>query len=114
MATADVAKGLVDLCKSGDFAGPVERYYSNDIVSVEPHGENPEVSGIEAVRAKGEWWAQNFEVHEVEVEGPFVNGDYFAVRFKLDATNKGTGERSIMDEIALYTVKNDKIVHERF
>jgi hypothetical protein len=114
MATKDVAVGLVGLCRTGDFESPINQYYSEDIVSVEPHGESPESRGIAAVRAKGEWWVQNFEVHGVEVEGPYVNGDHFAVRFKLDTTNKKTGERSIMDEIGLYTVKGDKIVHEQF
>jgi hypothetical protein len=54
------------------------------------------------------------EVHSATVEGPFVNGDEFAVVFKLDSTMKKSGERSEMQEVAVYTVKDDKIVHERF
>ena len=32
----------------------------------------------------------------------------------LDVTPKATGQRTAMSEIAVYTVENDKIVHEVF
>jgi len=114
MAVTDVAQGLVALCQEGKFDEATDKYYSDDIVSVEPMGPDPVSNGIAAVKAKGEWWAANFEVHDMEVLGPYVNGDQFAVRFTLDTTEKATGKRSTMDEIAVYTVKDDKIVHEAF
>jgi len=43
-----------------------------------------------------------------------VNGNQFAVRFNMDATDNTLGKRFQMDEIAVYTVENDKIVHEQF
>ena len=43
-----------------------------------------------------------------------LNGDQFAVRFHFDVTVKETGERRVMDEVGLYTVRNGKIVEERF
>jgi ketosteroid isomerase-like protein len=114
MAIQDVANGLVGLCKSGQFDEAMTRYYSNDIVSIEPHGEQPEARGIAAVKAKAEWWSDNFEVTETNVSGPFINGDQFSVLFNIDATEKSTGKRMPMEEIAVYTVKDDKIVNERF
>jgi ketosteroid isomerase-like protein len=42
-----------------------------------------------------------------------VNGDQFALRFSMDVTPKG-GARLQMDEIGLYTVRDGKIVEERF
>ena len=54
------------------------------------------------------------QIHGVQVEGPYVNGDQFVVRFKMDLTPKATGERRTMDEVGLYTVKDGKIVEERF
>ena len=36
------------------------------------------------------------------------------VRFKYDVTNKPSGRRMIMDELALYQVKDGKIVREEF
>jgi len=49
----------------------------------------------------------------VKVEGPYVHGDQFVVRFKMEVTPKG-GKRMNLDEVGLYTVKNGKIVEERF
>ena len=63
---------------------------------------------------KGEWWSNAHEVHSSEVEGPYVNGDQFVVRFKMDLTQKETGNRIQMDEVGVYTIKNGKIAEERF
>lgn len=43
-----------------------------------------------------------------------ISGDKFAVVHDYDITQKATGNRIQMREIALYTVKNGKIVHEEF
>ena len=67
-----------------------------------------------AVRKGLEHWATSFDVHSSAVEGPWCFKDQFAVRFTIDATMKSTGERTPMDEIGVYTVKDGKIVHERF
>jgi len=92
----------------------MDKYYADDIVSVEAMGENPETHGIQGVRGKAEWWVSNHEVHSAVCEGPMMNGDAFAVRFKYDVTFKETGRRFVMDEMAVYQVKDGKIVHERF
>ena len=67
------------------------------------------------LKQKGDWWRENHEMHGVSVESPFVNGDQFAVRFKLDVTPKATGER-ITDGRGwpVYHVKGGKIIEERF
>ncbi len=117
MTTQDVANDLVTMWKAGQFSESGEKYWADDVVSVEaggPPGMDPASHGIEAVRGKGEWWADNHEVHGVEVEGPWANGDQFTVRFKMDVTVKASGQRMTMDEIGLYTIKNDKIAEERF
>ena len=36
MTTEEIAKGLVALCKEMKFDEAMEKYYSNDIVSIEP------------------------------------------------------------------------------
>jgi ketosteroid isomerase-like protein len=117
MTTQDIANDLVALCRQGKFAESGEKYWAQDVVSVEagaPDGGDPASRGIAAARRKGEWWAANHEMHGVEVEGTFVNGDQFVVRFKMDLTPKATGERTSMDEMAVYTVKGGKIAEERF
>jgi SnoaL-like domain len=114
MSTQDVANGLVALCKAGKFSEAGLTYWSDNILSVEAMGDMREVRGKESVRGKGVWWEDNHVVHGAEVDGPYVNGDQFAVRFKMDITIKASGERRTMDEVALYTVHNGKITEERF
>lgn len=113
--TQDVANDLVAMWKAGQFDESGEKYWADDIVSCEnmPGSEMAEIRGKAGVRGKGEWWAANHEVHSVQVEGPYLHGDQFAVRFKMDVTPKG-GERTAMDEVGLYTIKDGKIVEERF
>jgi hypothetical protein len=114
MNTQQVAQDLVSLCKAGKFEEAGEKYWADDVVSVEPMGDNPESRGKPAARAKGEWWATHHDVHEVKVEGPYVNGDDFTVRFMMDVTNKDNGQRMKMEEVALYRLKGGKIAEERF
>ncbi len=114
MTTAELAADFAAMCAAGHFDQAGEKYWSSDIVSVEAMGPETHATGIDAVRAKGEWWYANHEIHNIEAHGPFVNGDQFIVRFKMDVTNKQSNDRMQMDEEALYTVKNGKIVEERF
>jgi hypothetical protein len=117
MALADVASGLVKLCRKGKFIQAVDKYYSDDIVSIEPV-DSPQMpaeqSGIERIRAKNKWFEDAFEVHSVQVDGPFLGKSQFAVRFTLDVTQKAAGARFTMNEMALYTVKKSKVVREEF
>ena len=115
MSVQEIAADLVALCKAGKFDEPGEKYWADDVVSLEATpGDMARVVGKAAVRGKGEWWAANHEVHGFEVTGPFINGDQFAVSFKMDITPKATGERITMDEVGLYTIKDGKIAEERF
>ena len=115
MTIAELAKDFTELLKKGDDEGAAERYNADDIVSYEAmEGPMAICQGKDAVKQKGDWWRQNHELHGASVEGPFVNGDQFAVRFKYDVTPKATGERVTMDEVGLYTVKDGRIIEERF
>lgn len=117
MATKDVAEGLVGLCKVGQFSEAITRYYADNIVSVEamaPEGGQRETHGLAAAQAKQQWWNENHDTHSMEIEGPYLNGDQFAVRFHMDVTFKPKAQRMTMTEVALYTVADDNIIHERF
>jgi hypothetical protein len=114
MNTQEIAHDLVALCQQGKFDEAGEKYWADDVVSVEAMGEMAESHGKQAARAKGEWWAGAHDVHGVEVAGPYVNGDEFAVRFVMDITVKETGQRNKMDEVAFYRLKDGKIAEERF
>ena len=117
MTTQEVANRLVTLCSQGKFDEATTELYSPDIVSVEagaPPGQSRESKGLAAVKAKGEWWVANHDVHSVKVEGPLVTPTHFAVTFKLDVTFKPQSRRFTMEEIALYKVADGKIVYEEF
>jgi ketosteroid isomerase-like protein len=117
MTTLEVGKKLVELCKQGKNQEAMETLYSPDIVSVEaaPMANFPaEARGREAVFAKGKWWSENHTVHSATTDGPWPHGDRFAVKFAYDVTNKPSNQRFQMEEIALFTVKNGKIVREEF
>ena len=73
-----------------------------------------EMRGIQAVIGKGKWWNENHTMHSASCQGPFPNGDRFACIFKFDVTNKPSNQRFQMEEVALYTVKDGKIVREEF
>jgi len=115
--TAAVAEELVSFCKARDFTGAINNLYSPNIVSVESMGNETmprEMKGIDAIRGKNQWWADNHEVHSTVVDGPFVGEDKFAVYYNFDVTFKPTGKRTPMEEMALYEVKDGKIVREQF
>jgi hypothetical protein len=118
MSVADVANGLVALCRQGNFLGAVETYYAADIHSVEPSATAhvpAELVGIDLVRAKNHWWAKSYEVHHYTVTGPFIGEDgHFAVHFAFDVTCRNTGRREQMKEMALYWVEAHRITREEF
>lgn len=115
MTPKETAEAFTAMLKSGDHEGAATKFNAEDIVSYEAmEGPMAECKGRAAVQAKGEWFYANNEVHSVTTEGPFMNGSQFAVRFEMDITTKATGERMKSAEIALYTVKDGKIVEERF
>ena len=117
MPVKDVAEGLVAKCRKGDFLDAIDQYYDENIVSVEPVGSADmpaELRGKKAVRRKNERWEDRFEVHGVDVRGPFIGDQEFAVQYTMDVTHKPSGARSRMTEMALYRVANDRIVREEF
>lgn len=114
MSTEQAAAKFTDMCRAGKFEAAGEQYWSDDVLSVEPmSGDMHEKKGKKAVEDKGKWFSANNQVHSCKVEGPFVNGDQFVLRFELEVTPKGKG-RTTMREVGLYTMKNDKITEERF
>ncbi len=117
MTTQEIASKLVELCSQGKFDEATNALYAPDIVSMEagaPPGQSRESKGLAAVKAKGEWWVANHEVHSVNVQGPLIAGSHFAVTFKMDVTFKPESRRFTMEEIGVYKVADGKIVYEEF
>ena len=115
MTTLETATKFTDLIKQNNHEGAASAFNADDVVSYESmEGPMSVCKGKAAVRQKGEWWAENHEVHGGSVEGPFVHGDQFTIYLTMDITPKATGERMTMKEVCLYTVRDGKIAEERF
>jgi hypothetical protein len=116
MTTAELAAQFNDLCRQSKFVEAVDKFYSDDIVSLEAmdYQGGREMRGKETVRRKNTSWLEENEVHSVSVKGPFASPEKFALVFSFDFTRKDTNERQQLNEVAVYTVVGGKIVREEF
>ncbi len=115
----EIGKQLVALCNANKALEAVKKLYDEKIVSIEGQGtdEMPaRMEGIKAIEGKHHWWEANHQIHASKALGPFCGhrDDQFAVVFEMDVTNKPSGQRHQMKEVALYTVKGGKIAQEEF
>lgn len=111
---AEVASSLVALMREGKFTEAEDRWLAPGIVSVEGAGVSMAWTGKKAVLAKYRAWEADHEMHDMRVDGPWIGATGFAVKYGGDVTQKSTGQRTHMEEIAVYTVKDGKIVREEF
>ncbi len=116
MNTKEIATRLAALCREGKYETAQEELFSKDAVSKEPD-DSPglkTVRGLDSIKEKGRHFQSMLEaVHSNAVSDPIVAGDTFAVSMIMDVTMKGVG-RVPMEEIAVYTVKDGKVVEEEF
>ncbi len=113
----DIANELVAGCRENRAKANLDTLYAADAVSVEAAdmGQGRETKGVEGIKAKHEWWESTMDVHEAHVSDPMPHGDdRFAVIFRMKAEEKGSGNVMDMEEVALYTVADGKIVREEF
>ncbi|OHV35997.1 MULTISPECIES: NAD(P)H-binding protein [Pseudofrankia] len=82
------------------------------VAPMETGGERRELRGLTEIMANSERLNQNLRIHGVEVDGPFLDGDRFAVRFSFDETHTPTGRRSTAMKMCLYTVADGGITRE--
>jgi hypothetical protein len=113
MSLRTIARKFVDLCNQGKNFDVMETMYAPDIVSVEGGGE--ETVGQAPVIQKSRVWQGKNAIQSEKVRGPYFNGsNQFAVHFTFEVTRKATGERVTIEEVGVYTLKDDKIVREQF
>jgi len=115
MTTQEIAQKLVQHCREGKNLDAVQDFYADDVISYEMPG-NPlgDIKGKAGVLDKNQQWFDAVEeIHSVEISEPQVIGNFFSVAMKYDVTYKKHG-RVPMDELAVYEVKDGKIVADRF
>ena len=115
MNIQDIANNLVTWYNAGEI-DKITDLYSDKLVSIENDGEGhmARVEGLEARKQKTEQWYNMVETHSMKASEPLVAANHFAINFKFDTTFKESGERMQMSEIAVYHVKDGKIVREQF
>lgn len=117
MTTDQIARRLVELCRTGDFETAQKELFSNDALSIEPYATpefEKETKGLDAILQKGEKFKDMVEdMHGLEVTDPIVAGNSFAMVMRMDMTMKGKG-RMNSSELCVYEVKDGKVISETF
>lgn len=115
MKTQEVAEKLVQLCRDGKNTAAVDQLYADHVISKEPKGTPMELTeGKAAVKNKTIYWESSVEeIHKATISDPIVSSNHFSVVMDMDVTYKEHG-RMAMSEIAIYEVKDGKIVAEEF
>jgi len=116
MNTQQVANKLWKYCKEGKWAQAQKELYSKDVWSQEPVGSSPRmVKGMKGIKQKGDWWHKNIKVWDMNASKPTVAGNWITMKFQMETQNKAKGSPRIKsEEIALYNVKEGKIISEQF
>ena len=112
-----IAQQLVDGCRAGEAKANLDKLYAPDAVSVEArdNGNGREAQGLTAIRGKHEWFEGAIEVESQTISGPFLHdAERFAVIFEMSGKDRDSGARFDVHEVALYTVRDGKIVREEF
>jgi len=110
----EVATTVLALLRDGRYREVEDAWLAPSIVSVEGVGASMAWSGKKAVLEKYRTWEGDHDINEMNLEGPWVGATGFAIKFKGDVTQRSTGQRMQLEEIAVYTVKDGKIVREEF
>lgn len=114
--TADVAAHFTALWLAGDFRAAGEKYWAEDVVSIEPCAQTNDPDaicrGIEEVRARNLRWSSTHAIEDLSLDGPFVTGDHFALF--VDMLIVHAGQRTPHSQIVVFAVREGKIVEERY
>lgn len=117
MGLRKIGEALVAGCREGRERDNLASLYAPDAVSVEAGdtGTHREAVGLEAIRAKHDWWRHAMEVLKIEVRGPLLHApDRFAVIFCVTARDRASDAISRIEEVGVYTVVEGRITREEF
>ena len=119
MTTKQMADRYMELSEQGKSDEIQATLYGTDIICKEPEhavalGIPVLTKGLDNVKAKSKARRDMIaEIHSGYCSEPVVGGKYFSVAMGREVTFKN-GERRKFDEIAIFEVKDDKIVSETF
>lgn len=105
-------KELVDMVLSGRAMEAFDKFYADDVQMQE--NENPPTVGKDANRKREEeFFAQIKEFHGANYDVVLADANFAALRGTMEFTNI-QGDRVHLDQVAIQTWKDGKIVHEKF
>src|SRR5207247_9804015 len=110
------ATRLAELCHTGQYTQAHKELFADDAVSLEPeHAQGLQnAKGLENIIKKEEQFRSMIEeVYNTYATEPIVAGNFIAMGIGIDAAMKGRGRVS-MEEMAVYEVKDGRIVKEQF
>jgi hypothetical protein len=115
MTTTEVANRFSELSKTQNYPLIYSELYADNCASIEPaNAPFPTVEGMTAIHEKGKQFQAMIEEMYGGYQGePIVGGNFFSVAMGMDLKMKGM-PRMNFDEIAVYEVKDGKIVKEQF
>ena len=114
--TQEIANQFHEWAQKGQWDKIQAELYADEAESIEPPNSPGLVSvtGLDAIKQKGQQFNEMVEeMHGGYTTAPVVGGRFFSVAMGMDVTYKGMG-RQKMDEVAVYEVKDGKIVKEQF
>ncbi len=114
-----IGRDFVQAMQQLEGLSQVDSVYHENAQSVEaviPPGRDSRVTkGKVAIKGKREDWARTHTINTIEADGPYIHPpNRFAVRFTADVTQKTTGKRLKLREVAIYSVDDGKISKEEF
>ncbi len=111
---AEIGQAVASMLRSGTKDPAIwDAWWDADrITSIE--GDGSTWTGRKALEAKAEAWEAENEVTSFEVKGPFVGATGFALHYTVGLRCRKNGDTMNMNEVAVYTVENGKVVREEF
>lgn len=117
MTIQELASQLANYCRNGHFETAQKEFFADDVVSIEAFATpafEKETKGLAANIAKGQQFESMVEEwHSIVVSEPLITENTIAFTLDMDITMKQRG-RTRMNELCVYSVKNEKIIAEQF
>jgi hypothetical protein len=119
MTTQEVANRYCELAKQNKWPEILNELCADDLINQEPahvvsRGIEPVTKGLNNIKAKGITNREKIEaIHSQHCSEPLIAGNFFTVTLSRDVAFKGA-PRAIKEEIAIFEVKEGKIISEQF
>jgi hypothetical protein len=115
---ATVAHDFTVLLLAGKAEEAADKHWAQDIVVLKPSilGDDAvqQCTGFDSARSRLTKWLQHNKIEDISIDGPCITGNQFALFVDMQILNIASGKVKDFSEIATFTVRDDKIVEERF